>query len=172
MTFPSAFPVLVCVPVSHIGAVQTVAANHGGGYAYRMAPLGSPLTESDFRQMPLQFVGQSILRWDGEHSTQLQFNSSARGWQTDQGTVPPGSMWRKNPIPPGLWTREGPTFEPVCAESQACVDSYTLHDAGGSYGLCRCSGLGEQLSSSLEVVDRVLVPKDATPGKYVLQWRW
>ncbi len=23
----------------------TVAANHGGGYAYRMAPLDSPLTE-------------------------------------------------------------------------------------------------------------------------------
>ena len=79
----------------------------------------------------------------------------------------------KNPIPPGLWVREGPTFDPVCAESQACLDSYTLHEGGTeSYGLCKCSGLGEQLSTSLEVVDRVVVPKGAAPGRYVLQWRW
>ena len=38
--------------------------------------------------------------------------------------------------------------------------------------MCKCSGLGEQLSTSLEVVDRVLVPKGTAPGRYVLQWRW
>jgi hypothetical protein len=150
----------------------TVAANHGGGYAYRMAPLDSALTEQDFQKMPLEFVGHSILRWDGDQSTQLEFNSSERGWETNQGTVPRGSTWRKNPIPVGLWSREGSTFEPVCAESQACIDSYTLHPGGLSYGLCKCSGLGLSLSSSLEVVDRVLVPKGTAPGKYVLQWRW
>jgi hypothetical protein len=120
-------------------------------YAYRMAPLSSALTEQDFRKMPLDMVGNrcgvhppqltpavwpadvsgclgagSILRWDGNRSTQLEFNSSARGWQTDRGTVPPGSVWRKNPIPPGFWARDGPTFEPVCRESQECIDSYTL----------------------------------------------
>ena len=151
----------------------TLAANHGGGYAYRMAPADGPLTEKTFGKTPLDFVGDSILRWGGDRSTQLAFNSSERGWETDQGTVPVGSTWRKNPIPPGLWEREGPTFNPVCTESKACIDSYTLHQGGTeAYDLCKCSGLGEQLSTSLEVVDRVLVPKGATPGKYVLQWRW
>ena len=55
----------------------TVAANHGGGYAYRLAPLDSPLDEVTFAKMPLDFVGESILRWGGDHSTQLPFNSSA-----------------------------------------------------------------------------------------------
>ena len=89
----------------------TVAANHGGGYAYRLAPLDSPLDEVTFAKMPLDFVGESILRWGGDHSTQLPFNSSARGWETSVGTTPKGSMWRKNPIPPVVWSREGATFE-------------------------------------------------------------
>merc|ERR1719473_2599390 len=33
----------------------TVQANHGGGYAYRMAPLDSPLDEAAFRKTPLDF---------------------------------------------------------------------------------------------------------------------
>lgn len=66
----------------------TVQANHGGGYAYRMAKLSSALAEQDFQKMPLQFVGNSILRWDGDRRTQLEFNSSARGWETSRGTGP------------------------------------------------------------------------------------
>ena len=34
--------------------------------------------------------------------------------------VPKGSSWRKNPIPTVLWEREGPSFEPLCTESEAC----------------------------------------------------
>ena len=34
-------------------------------------------------------------------------------------------MWRKDPIPAGLWAREGPAFEPVCKESDACLRGYT-----------------------------------------------
>ena len=40
----------------------TVAANHGGGYAYRMAPTDGPLTEASFGKMALGFVGNSTLR--------------------------------------------------------------------------------------------------------------
>ena len=32
--------------------------------------------------------------------------------------VPKGSSWRKNPIPTVLWEREGPSFEPLCTESE------------------------------------------------------
>ena len=40
-------------------------ANHGGGYAYRMAPLDSALDEAAFGRMPLDFSGNSVLRWGG-----------------------------------------------------------------------------------------------------------
>ena len=45
--------------------------------------------------MPLDFVGNSILRWDKDPSTQLEFNTTELGWETNKGTVPKGSTWRK-----------------------------------------------------------------------------
>jgi hypothetical protein len=45
-------------------------------------------------------------RWDGDRSTQLQFDPVVLGWQTSDGTVPVGSTWRKDPIPSVLWERE------------------------------------------------------------------
>merc|ERR1719440_1107481 len=52
----------------------TVMANHGGGYAYRLAPANSALTEETFQKMPLDFVGPSILRWGGNRTSQLEFD--------------------------------------------------------------------------------------------------
>ena len=72
-----------------------VVFSKGGGYAYRLAPADAPLTEDTFRKQPLDFVGDSILRWDGDTSTQLEFNPEQKGWGTNQGTMPQGSMWRK-----------------------------------------------------------------------------
>ena len=97
---------------AHVEAGWTVSAHHGGGYAYRLAPADDPLTEETFRKMPLDFVGKSILRWGGDKSTQLEFDSLAKGWQTSVGTTPKGSMWRKFPIPTVLWQREGPVHSP------------------------------------------------------------
>jgi hypothetical protein len=151
----------------------TVAANHGGGYAYRMAPADGPLNEATFGKLPLDFVGNSILRWDGDYSTQVEFNTTERGWETSVGTVPEGSMWRKNPIPNGIWARCGPEFSPVCNESQECVDFFST-GKGHGYGTCKCSGWSNNgpLLPNLEVVDRVVIPAGTKPGKYVLQWRW
>ena len=92
---------------------------HSGGYAYRLAPANSPLTEETFRKIPLDFVGPSTLRWDGNKSTDLKFDTKLKGWETSVGTMPAGSTWRKNPIPSGLWQREGPTFEP--GDSPTCI---------------------------------------------------
>jgi len=152
----------------------TVMANHGGGYAYRLAPAHAPLTEETFREMPLDFVGKSILRWDGDKSTQLEFD----GWRVSEGTMPAGSMWSKNPIPSGLWWREGPGFEPVCEESDACKYWASGCIPGIScptpVGVCRCSGYsnGGPLLPNLEIVDSIKIPAQLKPGKFVLQWRW
>ena len=159
----------------------TVAANHGGGYAYRMAPADGPLTEASFGKMALDFVGNSTLRWDGDWRTQITFNTTEKGWETNAGTTPAGSTWRKNPIPSGLWQREGPSYEPVCQESEACIKGLSNFKAYGGYATgprstCRCSGwssgAGSPLLPNLEVVDSVRIPKGTKPGEYVLQWRW
>ena len=153
----------------------TVMANHGGGYQYRLAPADAPLTEETFQKMPLAFDGGSALRWGGDTSTQLDYDPAKLGWQTDEGTIPAGSMWRKNPIPSGLWAREGPGFQPLCEESEACIRLYTQGAFNVKHeGVCKCSGFsnGGPLLPNLEIVDRVQIPEDLAPGRYVMQWRW
>jgi hypothetical protein len=123
---------------------------HGGGYLYRLAPAAAPLTEALLNEMVLPFVGESYLRWDGDARTQLAFNAT----RTAVGTVPVGSSWQKMPIPRTFdqWDEEGPAFEPPCAEV-----------AGRE-----CSGN----PPNLEIVDVLAIPPHATPGRYVLNWRW
>lgn len=90
-----------------------VEANHGGGYSYRLAPAAGPLTEKEFQKMPLKFVGQQHLRWDGgpaHGGSEISFDAT----DVEIGTVPHGSMWRQNPIP-----REG-GFSPHCNNSVMC----------------------------------------------------
>ncbi len=152
----------------------TVMANHGGGYQYRMAPANEPLTEALFQQMPLAYEGASYLRWDGNIDAQLEFSPAKLGWETNQGTIPAGSMWRKNPIPSGLWQREGATFSPLCEESEECIKVYSSGNVfSNKQGVCKCSGFsnGGPLLPNLEIVDTVKVPT-LPPGRYVLQWRW
>ena len=146
--------------------------------AYRLAPADQALTETNFQRQPLDFVGLSRLRWDGNKSSDLAFDSMARGWQSSVGTVPKGSTWRKVPIPTSLWEREGPSFEPVCRESEACRRATAQqnlldldHPTGD--GACRCSGqIRGPLRPTLEIVDELHIPHHLAPGRYVLQWRW
>ena len=169
---PAGRPAAVWTPDKAWEVGWTVMANHGGGYSYRLAPADGPLTEEEFRKMPLDFEGNSTLMWD--RVPMLEFNASARGWETSEGTVPVGSTWRKNPIPSGLWEREGAQFEPVCEESEACLRTYTTGPWIEKPGVCKCSGFsnGGPLLPNLEIVDLVRVPASLAPGKYVLQWRW
>ena len=55
-----------------------------------LARADEPLSEAAFRRTPLDFVGEAVLRWDGDVAGQLAFDPLALGWQTDQGTVPAG----------------------------------------------------------------------------------
>merc|ERR1712039_321593 len=141
-----------------------IRAIHGGGYSYRLAPADGPLTEEVFRKIPLDFVGEGILRWGGKNSSDLKFNAT----RTTTGTFPAGSMWSRIPIPrfPQQWEDEGAAFEPVCNESQACKD--LVWDRSFNQGDCKCSGT----PATLEIVDRLKIPANLKPGKYVLGWRW
>jgi hypothetical protein len=75
-----------------------IDVNHGGGYQYRLCPKGADLsntiTESCFQQNPLPFATQEhIIRYvDG---TELRIEAV----DVSVGVNPPGSAWRKFPVP-------------------------------------------------------------------------
>mmetsp|Transcript_20430 Transcript_20430/g.53178 ORF Transcript_20430/g.53178 Transcript_20430/m.53178 type:complete len:419 (-) Transcript_20430:197-1453(-) len=156
----------------------TQKAWHGGGYTYRICPADQPLNEECFQKTPLQFVGNSSLRWGGVGGEQVFFNSSAKGWEVSSGTIPEGSTWRKCPLPRGPWSWDmsGPSFEPVCEESEACK-SMTSGSRPKCLGpdapcTCKCSGDGIGDLPQLEIVDKVHIPATLPAGKYVVGWRW
>ena len=158
----------------------TIKAWHGGGYQYRIAPASGPLNEEVFQKTPLEFVGNSSLRWGGEGGRRVYFNSTERGWEA-RGVE--GAIWRKNPLPRGPWDWKiyGPSFEPVCEEPATCANGHSMNPGGISP--CKCSGSGvcalpghnESNCADLpqmEVVDTVRIPENLPPGDYVLGWRW
>jgi hypothetical protein len=146
--------------------------------SYRLCPADKQLTEECFSKMPLQFVGNSSLRYGGEGGRRVWFDSRARGWETSVGTLPAGSSWRKVPLPRAParagedwgWKNFGASFEPVCDEPKECTEGKG-HSA--PLGACQCSGQGAPTNPiGAEIVDRVVIPVDVPPGDYVLGWRW
>ena len=130
----------------------TIEANHAGGYLYRLAPAGGPLTEAAFNKIPLEFVGEQGFRWGGgpaHGGTEHFFN----GTYVSAGTVPAGSKWSLNPVPRN---DHGGAQPAKCPEPK------------------RCTGMtdGQNAVPDLEIVDRVMIPKGLKPGAYVLGWRW
>ena len=138
------------------------------------------LNEDCFQKTPLEFVGNSSLRWGGEGGRRVYFNSTERGWEA-RGVE--GAIWRKNPLPRGPWGWQtyGPSFEPVCEEPATCANGHPMNPGGISP--CKCSGSGvcalpghnESNCADLpqmEVVDTVRIPENLPAGEYVLGWRW
>jgi len=143
----------------------TLQANHGGGYSYRLCPLGSKLDEDCFKQTPLDFVGQSALRWGGKEGKKLMFNAT-------RVMSPEGSMWSKNPVPrswrdkQGNWGKgsnqhqTGEGFDPVCIDQgeDPTGKAYSCTSEWGPY--------------NMEMVDMVQIPANLKPGPYVVGFRW
>jgi len=138
-------------------------ARSGGGYSYRLAPAHGPLTEATFNKIPLKFVGQQTLRWGGGTAKGGKEISYDATYVTGDAVVPAGSMWAKQPIP---LVQEGVAqaypMAPGCAE------------LWGKQAADMCAGMGDGSSSvdTLEIVDRVLIPKGTPAGEYVLNWRY
>ena len=113
----------------------TLQANHGGGYSYRLCPLGAAaLDEECFNRWPLEMVGRSALRWGGEGGRTLHFDAVT----VREGTKA-GVTWRKNPVPrawkdrrTGAWGKgsnhpqTGWGFEPVCEDDLTLTLTLTL----------------------------------------------
>jgi hypothetical protein len=160
------------------GSVQEVSwfidANHGGGYAYRLCPKSTSMSEECFQRHHLAFAGESSwIQFGTDKSNRTQIRAN----RTSHGTFPHGSQWTKVPIPscsgqgggydgsgcdkpqfpspvPGLWGNgpfNGCAHNPMPAAERAeyCARVMDFH-----------------------IVDLVQIPTDLPLGDYVLSFRW
>ena len=169
---------------SEVDVAWGIRYNHGGGYQYRLCPVGEPLTEACFQRTPLEFVRSAhALLWTSDMGADGPRNGtrlSLPGVWVDTGTTPPGSTWARNPIPriaddnrglanasscPGPTGRSGPgcvQFKPPCEED---TGPYPWSTDGSGQGAC--SG---DWTAGL-ITDKVKVPA-GLKGRYVLGWRY
>lgn len=141
-----------------------IAANHGGGYQYRLCPASEPLTEECFQRMPLPFAGtmQTLLLGNG---TSIEIAATF----VSVGTTPEGSTWAMNPVPacgdaiPGTYGKpcKFPQFPPPPGCDGTCW--------GNSDETFRS---GHRHAVLPAIVDRLKLPSLLAPGDYVLGWRW
>jgi len=147
-----------------VRTMQSIRANHGGGYQYRLCPLKSELTEACFQETPMPFAGDSSLMLS--NGTMMQLKSVF----VSEGTLPVGSTWQMLGIPDTNHVRpsrsdpfEAWAFEPPCYEP-GYPDQPLGHLEQG-----RCSG---QWLTNMTIYDHLRVPEHLPPGEYVLGLRW
>lgn len=162
---------------SSVEVAWGIRFNHGGGYQYRLCPSSEALTEECFARMPLEFNrSQQQLRWN--NGTRL----SIPGTWVDQGTWPTGSTWAKNPIPRIDFGSGGGTDEsggcrgrgrgPNCVNFKPPCGSTDFRPTDGAASAQDSQGECSGDWTNGTIVDEVLIPKDLTPGHYVVGWRW
>jgi len=166
------------------GSVQEVAwamaANHGGGYAYRLCPKSSKLTEECFQSGHLRFASdQSWIQYGSDKSNRTAIPAH----RVSVGTNPKGSQWTKHPVPAcgdtsggvglGGHCKEPPMFEPPLPGlfgygSAMCA---LLSPQGGR----TCSKEREQSIRDkfrFNIIDTVEVPANLPIGDYMVSFRW
>jgi hypothetical protein len=159
-----------------------IMANHGGGYQYRLCPADSTLDEECFQKTPLDFVGNQTFRWGGKNGKRK--HSFKGTYATGDMVQPKGSMWAKNPVPrndPQVsgFSGSGTGSYAQCApwmDADACGEfkPHSEYPQGVPPVRLETSFMidGEYTDPTFEIVDKVQIPADLTPGDYVLGWRW
>jgi len=163
-----------------IGSLQevswSIAANHGGGYAVRLCPRSSNLTEDCFQRHHLSFEGDhSWIQFGNDPSNRTKIRAN----RTTVGTNPSGSQWTKVPIPScGGRYGGGLGCDAGCAIPQFPSPVPGLWGNGPSNGCAGCDVNAPPHSQevclksmSYQIVDKVKVP-DLPAGDYVLSFRW
>mmetsp|Transcript_15145 Transcript_15145/g.32669 ORF Transcript_15145/g.32669 Transcript_15145/m.32669 type:complete len:537 (-) Transcript_15145:364-1974(-) len=165
-----------------------IAANHGGGYQYRLCPAKEELTEACFQKTPLSFVGSKQWLRFSDGST---YEIPAKRVGGDL-VMPAGHEWTRNPIPgckdDGARDKlpcQGPAFEPPPLQDKTF--SYGGGGQPGVYGYSggHCFGnkekdpavecTGEEYREAnfdFNIVDEIQVPEGLEPGDYVIGFRW
>lgn len=146
-----------------------IAANHGGGYSYRLCPkppTGKVVTEECFQAHPLDFDGDMQWVQYGPNGTRTHFLAN----RTREGTFPAGSQWTKNPIP-ACAAVDGGYYTHLSGIGCGKLGVQFPPPAEGLLGFGAGQGEPGHWRFLFSVMDRVRVPKLAV-GEYVLSWRW
>ena len=184
---------------SVVEVAWAMAANHGGGYAYRLCRADGVVNEACFQSGHLEFSGSdsAILYPNGTRVAVPRVVTAA-------GTTPAGSQWAKDGIPtcrtcaraydmcgaplspvPGLdygssWNKQVNCFADCAGATSskafgACPggSSALQFDPGFSdqSHYDRYTGFGKNVWE-WSVLDAVVVPSGLAPGEYLLSWRW
>merc|ERR1711939_116260 len=166
-----------------------VKNNHGGGYQYRLCPVGEPLTEACFQKHPLDFVQdrQAVVFPNGTLFP-------VKGVFVSGDLVKPaGSTWAAMPMPP-TWL--GPRCLPGPNDTAATPNHCESWEDRNVAGECKpcpqtpgsdCSRCDDNNNPSFPppcegcqgvdwngnaVFDVLKVPASYPPGKYILGWRY
>jgi hypothetical protein len=169
-----------------------VGSNHGGGYLYSLCPANETLTEACFRRTTLTFVGDFhvIRRLDNSSLPEPSYTIPAM--QVREGTFPPGSLWRRNPIPAcncdggkSCGVNKTTPSQPAYPDYyRAYADEAQPQPTGNSQPCAtgthfpvpcpKCYGQSQfganQPRNMWAIVDEVQVPN--VTGDFVLRWRW
>ena len=175
------------------GSTQEVAwailANHGGGYQYRLCPKHAEPTEACMQSMPLGFVGNTTtirMVHSGARAKIPDFEIPAK--DTNIGTNPPGSFWRRNPVPacncdlgylcgtidtngtkPYWIDPDAKKNTPACPTgTQFSPPHPAIYGFSSVYHDAKLEDEGDGMQYSL--VDKVRAPE--TKGEYLLSFRW
>lgn len=151
-------------------------ANHAGGYSYRLCKKPnhySGLTEACFQGTPLDFYGST--QWIEYVKTGKRVEITAM--DTQNGTFPVGSMWRRNPIPVCNYRswRGGPCL-PGTTTDWLVGTMFPPPEPldGSSWGLTGATNnvhFGYGPFEDTIVADKVWIPEDLEDGEYVLSFR-
>jgi len=172
-----------------------IAANHGGGYSYRLCKKSEGISEECFQRTPLKFDGNTSYIIDHTGKITNTFEMT----KVTEGTTPPGSEWARDPVPGCNMCDD------AIAQCGEPLDPVPLNETGGGYsdpwnsqvtcyGMC-CgagsskehgvcpdgtefypavsghSGFGKNVPD-WSIMDRVQIPSDLEEGEYFLGWRW
>lgn len=179
---------------SGVEVAWAIAANHGGGYHYRLCKKSDGISEECFQRTPLKFAGNTSFIINPDGST-FEFPMT----KVTQGTWPAGSEWARDPVPgckmcEDSFAQCGAPLPPVPLDQpgggytdawNAQVDCYGACCGSSSskqHGVCPQgtefypavsgrSGFGKNVPE-WSIMDKVIIPADLVEGEYLLGWRW
>jgi len=171
-----------------------LTANHGGGYIYRLCPVGSVLNEECFTKIQLKWATDThVLRFANASN-----DMTIKATDITEGG---GIGWRLNPFPNvrtdpcdyNVTLHDGPGHHcsslgphssswcpgcgpPLFAADASCPDVCSKHYPGTPDGRTPTLPFPNPIpgidTHAFTVEDTVLVPDDVPAGEYVLGWRW
>jgi hypothetical protein len=179
---------------STVDVAWAIAANHGGGYHYRLCKKSDGISEECFQRTPLKFAGNTSFIINPDGST-FEFPMK----KVSQGTWPAGSEWARDPIPgckmcESALERCGAPLTPVPVNESGgspkdpwdrqvnCYANCCGATSSKAHGACPAnteffpalsghSGFGKNVPD-WSIMDKVVIPSDLEEGDYLLSWRW